>query len=143
MRAPLATTPPEAIFDPAWIDDPTPLLHELRERGPVTRIGDSGIHVVASWAAIEEALQRESDFSAHLTGVLVRGAHGRPETFALPTDRASQVIATADEPEHAVHRALSQPRLAAPRIAALEHALRGWTAEALLPWTEALSLIHI
>jgi cytochrome P450 len=48
-----------------------------------------------------------------------------------------QVIATADEPEHAVHRAIAQPRLAAKQISRLETQMRAWTRQALGPWIEA------
>jgi len=51
---------------------------------PLARIGDSGFHTVANWSLIEEALGREQDFSANLTGVLYRGADGHPDCFALP-----------------------------------------------------------
>jgi cytochrome P450 family 144 len=137
VRAPLYSEDPAELFDPALVENPYRFFARLRERGPITRIGATGVHPVATWSAIEEALGRESDFSANLTGVLVRGADGLPATLALPDTGATQVIATADEPDHAVHRALAQPRLAARRIAALEPRLRDWTCAALEPWLAA------
>jgi cytochrome P450 len=134
MRAPLYSLDAAEIFDSVLVEDPYPFFARLRERGPVTRIGETGVHWVATWSAIEEALEREEDFSANLTGVLVRGDDGLPATFALPSVGASQVIATADEPDHATHRALVQPRLAAGRVTALEPSLRAWTSELLEPW---------
>ena len=125
------------IFDAAFLADPHPYFARLRRDEAVSRIGASGAHWVLRWTAVEEALAREDDFSAHLTGVLVRGADGAPALFAIPATGANQVIATADEPEHGVHRALTQPRLVAPRVAELEAPLRAWVDEALAPWLAA------
>ena len=137
MRAPLASAQAEEIFDPASIDDPFDFYARLRRESPLSRVGETGVHLVASWDLIEEALEREADFSANLTGLLVKDPAGQPAVFELPRTAAMQVIATADEPEHGVHRALSQPRLAASRIAALEPQMRAWTREALEPWIAA------
>ena len=96
-------------------------------------IGESGAHLVTTWELIDDALGREADFSANLTGVLVRGDDGLPTPFEIPGGSADQVIATADEPTHRVHRALVQPRLAAKRIALIEPRIRLWTRNG--PWT--------
>ena len=133
-RAPLCSASPSEPLEREVIDDPHPFFARLRQESPISRIGDTGVHLVTTWALIDEALQREDDFSANLTGVLIRGEEGLPACFDLPDTGATQVIATADEPDHTVHRALSQPRLALPRIAALEDRLRGWACEALEPW---------
>ena len=137
MRAPLCSANPAELFDLAVIEDPHPFFARLRERHAISRIAETGVHLVATWDLIEEALGREADFSANLTGVLVRGDDGLPAPLELPVTGANQVIATADEPNHAVHRALVQPRLAGPRIAALEQQMRAWAREALDPWLGA------
>jgi cytochrome P450 len=137
MRAPLCSARPGELLDPAVIEDPHPFFARVRERHAISRVGETGVHLVTTWDLIEDALARESDFSANLTGVLVRGDDGLPAALALPATGASHVIATADEPEHAVHRALAQPRLAASRIAALEPAIRVWAIAALDPWIAA------
>jgi len=134
MRAPLYSDRTSEILDRDSIDDPHPLFARLRKQSPLSRIGETGVHLVANWRLIEEALQREADFSANLTGVLVRDEEGQPACFKLPNTAAANVIATADEPTHSVHRALAQPRLAAYRIAPLEAQLRDWTLAALRPW---------
>jgi cytochrome P450 len=92
---------------------------------------------VATWELIDEALRRQADFSANLTGVLVRGDDGLPAIFEFPGDGADQVIATADEPSHRVHRALVQPRLAARRIALLEPRIRAWARQSVGEWLAA------
>ncbi len=137
MRAPPYSTRPDELFTREVIDDPHPLFARLRAERPVSRVGDTGVHLVATWDLVEEALQREEDFSAHLTGVLVRGEDGTPAVFELPVTGANQVIATADEPDHAVHRGLAQPRLAASRTAALEAPVRAWAKQAVTPWVAA------
>jgi len=136
MRAPLCSADPGEIFTREVIENPHPFYARVRSEHPVSRIGESGVHLVASWASIDEALRRDDDFSANLTGVLVRGEDGLPAIFEFG-DGASQVIATADEPHHAVHRALAQPRLTPRRIHALEPRMRAWTREALAPWLAA------
>lgn len=134
MRAPAYSDQPDEILQPAAIESPQKLYARLRESQPLSRIGESGVHFVATWDLIDEVLGREEDFSANLTGVLFRGHDGEPAAFPLPGTGATDVIATADEPAHSVHRALSQPRLQATRIRCLEDRLRGWTRRAIDPW---------
>lgn len=136
MRAPASGSDPTELFAPETIEDPHPFFARLRRDRPLSRVGDTGVHLVASWALIDEALHREADFSANLTGVLVRGEDGQPSVFPLADFGGSHVIATADEPDHAVHRRLAQPRLAAREISDLEAPLRTWTREALASWLE-------
>jgi len=137
VRAPLYSKFPEELFTAESIDNPHPLYAALRREHPISRVGDSGVHLVATWKLIDEVLQREDDFSANLTGVLVRDEAGEPGTFEFPNVGGSNVIATADEPAHGIHRALVQPRLAAERTAALEAPLRSWVDEALSPFLAA------
>jgi cytochrome P450 len=137
MRAPLCCADPAELLDLATIEDPHPFFAHVRAQHALSRVGDTGVHLVATWDLIEEALAREEDFSANLTGVLVRGDDGRPAALELPATGANQVIATADEPGHKVHRALAQPRLAQQPIAELEPRLRAWARGALEPWLAA------
>lgn len=132
MRAPLYSTDPESIFSRDWIDDPQPHFERLRRTMPIARIGDTGVHLVTRFALVEEALAREADFSANLTGVVIRGGDGHPALFPLADTGSTKVIATADEPDHSVHRALLQPRLTPARVAGMEGTIRGWV-EATLP----------
>jgi cytochrome P450 len=137
VRAPLCEIGAEDLFSAAVIEDPHPLFARIRESHPISRIGETGVHLVVTWDGIEEALDREQDFSANLTGVLIRGDDGLLAALELPVTGANQVIATADEPEHAVHRAIAQPRLAGARITLLEPQLREWVREALDGWLGA------
>lgn len=123
--------PASAVLERATIDAPHPFYRALRARGPVHRVGNTGVHLVVRWDAIEQALGREADFSANLTGVLLRGASGEPSVFEIPDTGATDVIATADEPSHAVHRGLLQPHLRDSLVASLEPSIRAWAREAL------------
>lgn len=134
MRAPPYSDQVDELFTTACIDDPHPLFARLRNRHPISRIGDTGVHLVATWELIDQALQREDDFSANLSGVLMRGDDGRPGVFELPG--ASRIIATADEPEHAVHRKLLQPEFNASKVQALECTVREWSNEAIASWIQ-------
>ncbi len=137
MRAPLYSKDPSEILSRSAIEDPHPLFARLRSEAPLSRIGETGVHLVASWALIEEALARDFDFSANLTGVLVRAEDGLPACFEMPETGMTDVIATADDPRHAAHREISQPRLASGQILHLEERLRGWTRAALAPFIAA------
>jgi cytochrome P450 len=137
VRAPTSGEDPAELLGIGVIENPHPFFARLRREHPLSRVGDTGVHLVASWKLIDEALHREADFSANLTGVLVRGADQQPAIFEIGALGGSHVIATADEPDHGVYRLLAQPRLAPAQIARLEAQLRGWAREALAPWLEA------
>ena len=79
MRAPYSSHDPAELLDAAVIEDPHPFLARVRSENPISRVGETGVHMVASWDRILEVLDREEDFSAHITGVLMRGADGEPQ----------------------------------------------------------------
>ncbi len=121
----LAAIDPRAFFARETLENPHPLYRAMRERGPVCGIGGTRAFLVASHAAVEEAVRRHEVFSANLEAMLVCGEDERPRIFDLrAAGSASQVIATADEPDHAIHRRLMLPPLKASRIAGLEPELR-------------------
>jgi cytochrome P450 len=126
------------LLDPAVIEDPYALFASLREHAPVWEIPGTRVWMVSSWALVDEALERVDDFSAHLTGLLVTGPDGRPQLFDLThLGPAIHAIATADDPEHALHRRLVQPLLSLARVGLLDKELRGWTEQRLAPLLEA------
>lgn len=137
VRAPPYAERTDELFRPEVIDDPHPLYARVRRTAPVSRVGETGVHLVATRDLIEEVLDREDDFSAHLTGVLVRGADGAPATLDLPPTAATRVLATADEPAHALHRSVAQPRMSPARVRQLEAPIRSWTRAALDEWLAA------
>ena len=134
MRAPLYSSNPNELFEPATIVDPHALYARLRSKTPLARVADTGVHFVATWDLIEEVMARESDFSANLTGVLMRSASGDPTIFELPGVAEASVIATADEPDHSIHRSVVQPRFGGAFVLALEKIVRRWSREAIGDW---------
>ena len=137
MRAPLYSANPNELFEPEIIANPQRLYARLRSETPMARVADTGVHLVAAWDLIETALARESDFSANLTGVLMRTPAGDPSIFSLPErigDDPGNVIATADEPAHALHRAIVQPRFSGSFVSMLEEPVRRWARDAIRDW---------
>jgi cytochrome P450 len=121
-----------ALFDDEYLQDPYPLYEQMHRMGPVHRIGESGFYAVSSWAAVNEAVARCSDFSSNLTATMTYQPGGRVGEFEIgELGGAVQALATADEPAHSVHRKSLLPQLAAKRIRAYapfigETAMRIW-----------------
>ena len=134
MRAPLTPGRPAELLELGAIEDPHPFFSRVREASALSRVGETGVHMVATWESVLEVLGRETDFSANLTGVLVRDADGEPSVFDLPPVDGARVIATADEPRHGVHRRILKPGMSASRFAKLEPAIRGWAREIIADW---------
>jgi cytochrome P450 len=136
------------LLDPTFFADPHASFAHLREHAPVYRVPGTGVHLVSSWALVEEALERVDDFSNRLSGLLIRGPAGEPVEFEMAgTGTAIDVIATADDPEHALHRRIVQPLLSAGRVAELEPAIRALALGLMQPllaagggdWVEAVA----
>jgi len=113
------------FFTAAAIEHPHSLYAHMRKIAPVCQIGDTRAFLVSTHAAVEEAVKRHEEFSAQLKGMLVCDEDEQPKIFDLAAMGAtSNVIANADEPDHAIHRRLMLPPLKASRIADLEPELR-------------------
>jgi cytochrome P450 family 144 len=109
------------LFDDESIQDPYPLYRRMLETGPVHQIGNSGFYAVCSWDAVDEAIARPDDFSSNLTATMTYQPGGEVGAFEMEgLGGKSHVLATADEPAHAVHRKALLPQLAARRIRAVE-----------------------
>ncbi len=125
-----------ALFEDRYIQDPRELYGQMHQAGHVHRIGDSGFYAVSSWAAVNEAVARSGDFSSNLTATMMYEPGGAVTPFRIgELGGEMQVLATADEPDHSVHRKLLLPQLAAKRIRAAEPfvadtAARLWEANA-------------
>ncbi len=132
-----AAPAPADWLAPDWLENPYPRFAWLRQHAPLCEVGASRVFLVASWSLVEEALARE-EFSANLTGLLIRGESGAPELFSFGgVGDANAVLATADPPAHDVHRRIVQPVLAAGRVAALEAELRERVVRRLAPYVAA------
>jgi cytochrome P450 len=112
---------PIEFFGVDAIQDPYPLYDRLRAEGSVHRIGDSGFYLVCDWAAINEAVNRSEDFSSNLTATMTFTAAGTLVPFEMDgLGGPTQILATADDPVHAMHRKMLVPQLAAKRIRAMQ-----------------------
>jgi cytochrome P450 family 144 len=112
---------PLAFFGADALQDPYPLYDRLRASGPVHRIADSGFYAVCGWDAVQEAISRPEDFSSNLTATMTFTAGGAVQPFEMDgLGGPTHVLATADDPAHAVHRKMLVPQLAAKRIRAIE-----------------------
>ena len=61
------------FLDPKTVEDPYPFYASLRDSSPVYQVPGTNIYLVSKRHLIEEALERQDDFSANLTGVLICG----------------------------------------------------------------------
>jgi cytochrome P450 len=112
---------PLDFFGVDALQDPYPLYDRLRAEGPVHRIGESGFHLVCDWATVNDAINRPEDFSSNLTATMTFSADGTVVPFEMEgLGGPTQVLATADDPAHAVHRKMLVHQLAAKRIRAME-----------------------
>jgi cytochrome P450 len=132
---------PLEFFGVDALQDPYPLYDLLRAEGPVHRIGESGFYVVCDWAAINDAISRPEDFSSNLTATMTFTADGTVVPFEMDgLGGPTQVLATADDPAHAVHRKMLVHQLAAKRIRVMEE----FTAETFdRLWADGLRDGHI
>ncbi|KUI04449.1 cytochrome P450 [Mycobacterium sp. IS-3022] len=136
------------LFDDEYIQDPYPLYRRMLAAAPVHQIGDSGFYAVSSWDAVNDAVARPDDFSSNLTATMTYQPGGEVGTFEMEgLGGKSHVLATADEPAHAVHRKALLPQLAAKRIRAFEPfiaetAERLWNAhlkDGRIEWMSAMA----
>jgi cytochrome P450 len=126
------------LLSPEVLDDPYRFYAYLRDNAPVCEVSDTGVYLVSKGSLIEEALERHGDFSANLTGVLIRGPDGRPQVFDLTGfGSAVDAIANADEPSHGIHRRLILPHVMPSVVASLEDELREWADDLMRPLLEA------
>lgn len=116
-----------ALLDPAVIlgaeaiQNPYPVYARLQAAGPVHRIGDSDFYAVCRWDAVNEAVTRTDVFSSNLTATITYTPDRGLAAFPMEgVGGATHVLATADDPAHAVHRKMLLPQLAARRIRAVE-----------------------
>jgi cytochrome P450 family 144 len=132
---------PGTFFSAASLQDPYPLYERMRAAGAVHRIGESEFYAVCGWDAVNDIIGRPEDFSANLTATMTYTAEGTVKAFEMDRlDGPTHVLATADDPAHAVHRKLLVRHLAARRIRRIEQ-FAADTADRL--WNEALRDGHI
>jgi cytochrome P450 len=111
--------PGTLLLDPPVIENPYPFYRRLREQAPVWRVPGTDIYVVTSFALLVEATGRVEDFSSNMNFLLYRDDRGLPCRWSFG-EAGSGVLATADPPDHKIHRDAVFSELVAKRMAALE-----------------------
>ena len=111
--------PAGALLDPQVIDDPYPFYRRLLAEAPVWRVPGTHVVVVSSFDLVTEATARVEDFSSHMKCLLFKNDDGLPEQLSF-AHMSQQTLATADPPDHSLHRRTVFPDLVAKRMLALE-----------------------
>lgn len=116
MSGPLQAS---SLLDPTVLADPYGFYDDLRRRAPVWRVPGTEIHVVSSYEFVVEATTRVEDFSSNMHALLYRDDDGTPARLSFG-NAGVQTLATADPPDHGIHRSAVFPELVAKRMAELE-----------------------
>ena len=120
------------MIDPEIWADPYPFYEKLRRVHPVWLVPGLDLAFVATHELIVDALRRIDDFSNHLDVLVITGDDGSPELFR--TDNfgdGTTTLATADPPEHTVHRSVVFPELVARRMEAMRPEIEAFVHEQL------------
>jgi cytochrome P450 len=107
------------LLDTEVIDDPYPFYRRLLAKAPAWRVPGTAVVVISSFELINEAVARVGDFSSHMKCLLYKDEEGLPQQLSFG-DMGQQTLATADPPEHALHRKTVFPDLVAKRMVSLE-----------------------
>jgi cytochrome P450 len=117
-----------AVIDPFALDVldyPYDTYAHLRSVAPLYKVPHLDVHLVLSHAAVMEAIARVEDFSNNLTAFFMIDESGRQVMIDSGGGGGTDVLATADDPSHAVHRrALNRP-FSEKRMLDIEAELRG------------------
>lgn len=125
----ISTTSAPDLFAPEHVEDPAPLFDQLRRTAPVFNVPGTRFHLVSTWDLVQDAVSRTEDFSSHLRSVVVQGSDGSPLAFDMDGGGTiEQVLATADDPTHKLHRSLVLQSLG-KRIRALDEAVNAFTRD--------------
>ena len=121
---------PRTVIDPDVWADPYPFYERLRQEHPVWLVPGLDLAFVATHELIADALRRIDDFSNHLDVLLITDDDGKPALFR--TDQFGEgttTLATADPPEHTVHRSVVFPELVAKRMEAMRPEIEAFIDE--------------
>ncbi len=120
------------MIDPAIWADPYPFYERLRQEHPVWLVPGLDLAFVATHELIVDALRRIDDFSNHLDVLVVTGDDGNPALFRTDDfGEGTTTLATADPPEHTVHRSVVFPELVARRMEAMRPEIEAFVDEQL------------
>jgi cytochrome P450 len=120
----------QSIIDPDVWADPYPFYERLRTEQPVWLVPGLDLAFVATHDLIVDALRRIDDFSNHLDVLLITGDDGNPALFRTEQfGDGTTTLATADPPEHTVHRSVVFPELVARRMEAMRPEIEAFINE--------------
>jgi cytochrome P450 family 144 len=114
-----AEIPGNLLLDPGVIEDPYPFYRRLQMHAPVWKVPDREVFTVSSFALLADAVARVDDFSSNMRALLYRDEEGLPGRLSFG-DAGVDALATADPPDHKMHRNVVFSELVARRMAALE-----------------------
>ena len=103
---------PRSLLDPDVLDEPYDFYRRLREEAPVWCVPGTSVVVVSTFEAISSAVRRPEDFSSNIRAIVYRGDTGAPETVPFDGGPGTDVLATADPPDHTAHRSTIFPATA-------------------------------
>ncbi|MFJ1456745.1 cytochrome P450 [Nocardia sp. N2S4-5] len=113
------------IFDPAYLENPYPMYRRLRTQAPVYRVPGTDFYLISTWELVSEVTARSAEFSSNLTAALIQQPGGGAAVFDMDHGRrAVHVLATADDPDHKLHRRLVSAVLS-KRIRAMRPTVEG------------------
>ena len=116
MTAEIAGT---LLLDPAVIEDPYPFYRRLLMHAPVWKVPNREVFTVSSYALLADAAALVDDFSSNMRALLYRDEEGLPGRLSFG-NAGVDALATADPPDHKMHRNVVFSELIAKRVAALE-----------------------
>ena len=73
------------------------------------------IFFVTSYSLLDEVSRHVSEFSSHIRGVLYKDENGLPAVLSY-NDASHDALATADPPDHAIHKNAVFPSLCSKRV---------------------------
>jgi cytochrome P450 len=107
------------LLDPGVIEDPYPFYRRLLAEAPVWRVPGTNVVVISSFELVNDAVARVEAFSSNMKCLLYKDDAGLPQQLSFG-DNGQQTLATADPPQHSLHRKTVFPDLVAKRMIALE-----------------------
>lgn len=118
MRTPSDFDP----FAPETIADPYPFYAALRRDAPVYPLARIGYSLISRYDECREIALTPEKFSSKLIAIVVAQSGGAPELLSVDGDtpRPVDVLAIADEPDHARQRKLSNRAFSRGRVSDLE-----------------------
>jgi cytochrome P450 family 144 len=110
------------------LDDPYPTWARLRAEQPVFRVPQFDVYLVLRHADVLDAIGRTTELSNNLTAFVMVDDSGRQMLVDAGGGGGIDVLATADEPFHTVHRRSLNRPFGAQQLAVLEPQFRAMVA---------------